>query len=188
MNTVFPDSIELVIAKFVSAIVLHWICLPKIQSSLEQMKFVVNHMERFETPFAAYMGAFLCLTAMVAVEMLNMFSLLSVMDLFEFVRDFTALVIIADFDLLMSLTLKESCLRLIIKDERFQKNVLTITRSTSSRFIDSDQDATKKGYALITWRERRSWFSFVGYAFYRLLRVLYVSVWFYYLPLIVFYA
>jgi hypothetical protein len=113
MNIVFPDSIEIVVAKFVSAIVLHWICLPKIQSSLEQMKFVVNHSYRFETPFAAYMGAFLCLTAMVAVEMLNMFSLLSVMDLFEFIRDFTALVVIADFDKLMSLTLKEDCLKLL---------------------------------------------------------------------------
>ena len=61
------------------------------------------------------MGAFLCLTAMVAVEMLNMISLLSVMDLFEFVRDFTALVIIADFEKLMSLTLREDCLKLLIK-------------------------------------------------------------------------
>jgi hypothetical protein len=187
MNIVFPDSIEIVIAKFVSAIVLHWICLPKIQSSLEQMKFVVNHSDRFETPFAAYMGAFLCLTAMVAVEMLNMFSLLSVMDLFEFVRDFTALVVIADFEMLMSLTLKESCLRLIIKHEGFQKNLLIITRSTSDRYIDSDQEATKKNFAQITW-SKRSRYEFVGYVFYRILRVLYVSVWFYYLPVIVFYA
>jgi len=47
MAIVFPDSISIVIAKFVSAIVLHWICLPKIQSSLEQMKFVVNQTDRF---------------------------------------------------------------------------------------------------------------------------------------------
>jgi hypothetical protein len=113
MKIVYPDSVEIVIAKFISAVVLHWICLPQIKSSLEQMKFVVNHSYRFDAPFAAFFGAFLLLSVQVAVEVLNMCSLLSVMDLFEFVRDFTALIVIADFEKLMSLTLKEDCIKLL---------------------------------------------------------------------------
>jgi len=120
MKIDFPSETAIVIAKLISCLVLHWICLPQIRASLEQMKFVCNHPYRFVSPFAAYSGSFLHMSAIVTIEMLNMFSLLSVPDLFEFVRDFTALVVIADFENLLALAVKEDCLKLLLESENFK--------------------------------------------------------------------
>ena len=131
----YPDSVSIVVAKFIACLVLHWICLPQIRSSLDCMKFVVNHSFRFESPFNAYLGAFLHMTASVTIEMLNFLSLLSVPDLFEFVRDFTALIIIADFETLLAMAVKEDCFKLLVASESFKNVCLKITR-TSNLFAD----------------------------------------------------
>ena len=195
MIIVFPDNIQIVVAKFISSVVLHWICLPQIRSSLEQMKFVVNHSYRFEAPFAAFMGAVLLLSVHVAVEALNMMSLLSVMDLFEFIRDVTALIVIADFEMLMSLTLKEDCLKLLINLESFQSGCLTIKRTTSGEADETlllkekaDPEVTAKKLKVKIESKDRTWAEYAGYKVYRVFRILFVSVWFYYLPMIVFYG
>lgn len=132
----FPASNDIVIAKFISALVLHWICIPEARTALDCMKFVVNHSHRFEAPFAAYLCMFLKLVSITAIEMLNMFSLLSVPDLFEFIRDFTALIVIADFEQLLSFAIKEDCIKLLNSNENFKNTCLLISRTTSDRQSD----------------------------------------------------
>lgn len=133
MRIDFPASTDIVVAKFISALVLHWICIPEARTALDGMKFVVNHSHRFEAPFAAYFTMFLKLVSITAIEILNMFSLLSVPDLFEFIRDFTALIIIAEFEQLLSLAIRENCLKLLVANENFQNTCLVISRTTSDR-------------------------------------------------------
>lgn len=129
----FPQTTSIVIAKFISTMVLHWICLPQIRCALATMKFAVNHSYRFDTPVQAYIGAMLHLSAAVAVEILNMASLLTVYDLWEFIRDFTALVVIADFEMLLATAVNEDCLKLLIGDKGFAPSCLNIQRTSSAR-------------------------------------------------------
>lgn len=198
MQIEFPANTPIVIAKLISALVLHWICLPQIRSSLEQMKFVVNHSYRFSSPFAAYFGGFLHMSAIVTIEMLNMYSLLSVPDLFEFVRDFTALVVIADFENLLALAIKEDCLKLLMENESFKSRCLVVSRTSkfpepdmrdlvpkvNEAWIDPTDEELKNISQVVLTRTKME---AIGYFFYRLFRVIYVTMWFYFLPLIIFY-
>lgn len=129
----FPQTTSIVVAKFISTMVLHWICLPQIRCALATMKFAVNHSYRFDTPVQAYIGCVLHLSAAVGVELLNMASLLTVYDLWEFIRDFTALVVIADFEMLLATAVNEDCLKLLINDKGFGPACLNIQRTSSKR-------------------------------------------------------
>ena len=47
---------------------------------------------------------------------------------------------------------------------------------------------TKKKIKVKITSKERTWPEYIGYKFYRVFRIMYVSVWFYYLPLIIFYG
>lgn len=47
---------------------------------------------------------------------------------------------------------------------------------------------TKKKLKVKITSKDRTWGEYIGYKFYRVFRILYVSVWFYYLPMIIFYG
>jgi hypothetical protein len=168
-------------------------CLPQIRSSLEQMKFIVNHSYKFEQPYSAFISALMHLIAAVSIELLNMLSILQTNGIMEFVRDFTALVIIEQFEVFLTAALDEGCLLKLISHPGFRKTCLMIERTSSSKREDERAkklkgiDEQQELPVVVNLLERGYW-ELVGYLMYKLLKLLYVSVWFYYLPIIMFYA
>ena len=73
------------------------------------------------------------LSVMIFIEFVNFFNLLQTTDLFELLRDFTALLIVADFDILLYGSLKDEVMKLLLTDENFKTVCLQISRTTSKR-------------------------------------------------------
>lgn len=62
----------------------------------------------------------------------------------EFIKDFTALLIISDFDTFLFLTLKQEILKEVLTDETFKQAALTIWRTTSSQIFRSKDETVGK--------------------------------------------
>lgn len=97
------------------------------------MKFVMNHSYKFLAPNIAFVCSFMMLSVMVFIEWTNFVMLIYVTDLFEFIRDFTALIIISELDTLLYSILKNEILKEIINSSKFQSMALSISRTTSVR-------------------------------------------------------
>ena len=129
----YPLNYGFAVAKFICGVVLHWMCQSRIRQGLDCMKFSLNHSYRFATPTIAFCVAFMQLSVMIFIEFVNFFNLLQTTDLFELLRDFTALLIVADFDILLYGSLKDEVMKLLLTDENFKNVCLQISRTTSKR-------------------------------------------------------
>ena len=82
---------------------------------------------------------------MIFIEVINFLSLLNVPEMEEFIKDFTALLIISELDNFLYLTLKQEILKNVLTDETFKNAALTIMRTTSSeRFKCKDKEEGKR--------------------------------------------
>lgn len=115
----WPEDFSIAITKFICGTVIHWQIQSKIRQALDSMKFALNHSYRFHNARPAFVVGLMQLTVMVFIEFINFLSLLTTTNLFEILRDFTALMIIADFDVLLYSSLRDEVLKDVLTDANF---------------------------------------------------------------------
>jgi len=82
--------------------VMHVVVSEEIQNGLKMMKYASNHWWKFSNPRLAWLAGFLQMIAMFAIAIINYFVITISNDVLTLAKDFTALLIIAEFDDLMS--------------------------------------------------------------------------------------
>jgi hypothetical protein len=107
----YPSSYGFAVSKFVCGLLLHWLCQSRIRQGLDGMKFALNHSHRFDKPKFAYFISFSLLVIMLTIEVVNFLMILQTNDLNNLIQNVTALVIIAEADVLLYTTLKDEVLK-----------------------------------------------------------------------------
>lgn len=87
---------------------------------MDGMKFALNHKHRFDRPYLAFVVSFLLMLIMVFIEFVNFSMILQTSDLNNLIQNVTALVIIAEADILLEATLRDEVLSKIMPLESFQ--------------------------------------------------------------------
>lgn len=101
---------------------------------MDGMKFALNHSHRFDKPIAAFIVSLSLLAIMMFIEVVNFLMILQTSDLNNLIQNVTALVIIAEADVLLYTTLKDEVLKDLLTMETFQAVCLQIARSSSDKF------------------------------------------------------
>ena len=86
----------------------------EIFNGLKMIKYSVNHPWKFKNEEIAFLAGFLQVFTMVMITVINYFVIFTSQTVIDVAKDFTALIIIADFDDIFSEN---------IEDERAKKVV-----------------------------------------------------------------
>ena len=134
----------------------------------------------------------------------------------EIVRDFTALLVIGTFDNMVFNALKDEIMKEVLDLPRFQIVCLQINRTTSDKaealdepnndnyLINKRKNPTDEDYikvdkevgeeeldvpekAFVKFADRLFW-NKCAYLLYKLIHMLHISIWFYFLPMLFFYG
>mmetsp|Transcript_21678 Transcript_21678/g.29053 ORF Transcript_21678/g.29053 Transcript_21678/m.29053 type:complete len:251 (-) Transcript_21678:53-805(-) len=191
-----PDiNIGMVFARFVCGIVLHMILSPELEHGLNLMKYAVNHPWKFINYHHAFLAGFLQVLMVMAVEFVNFLAVLDQSSFSDIVMNFTALVIISEFDDYFFGAFKDEDLKAAITDGGYEQ--LLMVRRTSSRDARATLnqnlmtiDQCEKGsegklprYINVNFWHDRSLVNKLLYGgVYRVLKCVYTSAWFYFMP------
>jgi len=192
------------------------------------MKYALNHPWKFKYRHTAFMSGFCQASSTVLTALVCYSVIISSKDILELAKDFTALMIIIDFDNYFAHTSSDDITKEIIDnskedgDKSMYVNFFKVETTTSinarkngnakleepedeaneliNRRIEHKNKYPRNNFCCktkklvvrpkkiaITWGKRYSQFgccNFLLFLVYRLLRVLFVSFWFYYLPVI----
>ena len=91
-------AIEIGFCRFVAGMVMHVIINDEIFNGLKMIKYSVNHPWKFSSPAMAFATGFLQVIAMVLISLINYAVIAASGTVLDIAKDFTALMIIADFD------------------------------------------------------------------------------------------
>jgi len=118
------------------------------------MKFALNHSHRFDNPIAAFIVSLSLLAIMMFIEVVNFLMILQTSDLNNLIQNVTALVIIAEADVLLYTTLKDEVLKDLLTMETFQAVCLQIARSSSDKLKQyKEKEMEMQHDALYQWRK-----------------------------------
>ena len=84
--------------RFIAGMVMHVVVSSEIQNGLKMMKYSSNHWWKFQNPRLAWLSGFLQVTAMIFVAIINYIVITISYNVLDVAKDFTALLIIAEFD------------------------------------------------------------------------------------------
>ena len=132
----YPQTYGFAVSKFVCGLLLHWLCQSRIRQGLDGMKFALNHAYRFDRPLSAFFVSLTLLCVMMYIEVVNFLMILQTSDLNNLIQNVTALVIIAEADVLLYTTLKDEVLKDLLTMETFQAVCLQIARSSSEKLVE----------------------------------------------------
>lgn len=201
--SVYPTSQGLVIARFACGIILHMQLQNELVCGLKNMKFAINHFYRFDNPQIAFLAGFLQATSIFVIELVNFIVILTSATYLDVVMNFMALAVIAEFDDKFFDALGNDGIKAVIDDPAYE-DLYKITR-TSSRNC-SEGNVLEDDTALLYQDENglskapiasiangtdlcmRVNFLEMGIkgvfmrASYKIMRVLQITVWFYFLP------
>ena len=190
--------------------VMHVIVSEEIANGLNMMKYAANHWWKFSNPRLAWLSGFLQVCAMFCVAIVNYFVITISDNVLDLAKDFTALIIIGEFDDFMSKAVDtyanqdEVALDCVTEDEYEDLLTIDVTTSLYARDeaevkIPDDPIFTlvnvrreKDGKAILSRPKtiRLNFFARPSYSMgefiiYKILRLFYVAVWFYFFPFIV---
>lgn len=97
---------------------------------MNNMKFVLSHSYRFESPFIAFLAGFMQATSIIGIEVVNFFIILTSATFLEVVMNFMALAIISEFDNAFYDSLGDDENKKLVEDPSFE-HLYEITRTTS---------------------------------------------------------
>ena len=172
-------------ARFICTIILHLSLTDEVTDGLKMMKYAVNHPTRFNSFAMAWICGFMQMTSSLGVELSNIGVILGANDTISIVFNFIAVAIIAEFDNYVFDSMKAETLKHIV-DERFTKPAFPIIHTSSKKCKDSEKgkirDADGKRYKLKINMKDRSYCNLVFFFLYKMLRMFYVSLFYYFLP------
>ena len=77
---------------------MHVIVSGEISAGLRMMKYAANHWWKFSNPRLAWLAGFLQVVAMFLIALINYFVVTISDNVLDVAKDFTALLIISEFD------------------------------------------------------------------------------------------
>ena len=98
---VIPD-LKIGFTRFIASMVMHVVVTAEISNGLGMMKYAANHWWRFSDPKLAWLSGFLQMSAMLCIAIINYFVITISDNVLDLAKDFTALMVIAEFDDFMS--------------------------------------------------------------------------------------
>jgi len=133
-----PD-LKIGFTRFIGGMVMHVLVSEEIQNGLKMMKYSSNHWWKFKNARLAWFSGLLQVTALLLVAFVNYFVVAISADVLELAKDFTALMIIGEFDDKMSgiseiyAGNEEISLEVIDEQEKDYFDMLKIEVTTSNR-------------------------------------------------------
>ena len=86
------------LTRFICGIMMHIACTGEFCNGMKMMKFAVNHDWKFVNYHLAFLPGFLQTLSMIFITQINYQVIMINSNALEIAKDFTALMIIADFD------------------------------------------------------------------------------------------
>lgn len=83
--------------------VMHVIVSEEVANGLKMMKYASNHWWKFSNARLAYVSGFMQMSAMICVAIVNYFVITISDNVLDIAKDFTALLIIGEFDDFLSM-------------------------------------------------------------------------------------
>jgi hypothetical protein len=178
-------GVPIIFARFICATILHLSLVDEVSHGLDMMKFAVNHSYQFQHYTLAFASGLLQTVSCLGVELANIGVLCCAADTINIVFNFIALAIIAEFDNYVFYSLKNESMTLLI-DEQFTKLCLVVKHTSSKKCGNNDltdeKDADGNFRPIKIEFKARSWDNIVLFLAYKLIRIFYVSVFFYFIP------
>jgi hypothetical protein len=102
------NYLEVNLARFVAAILLHIVVMPEVTDSIKMMEYSINNYENFKTESFVFpfLIALMKLLGAFFTELLNLIVIISSPRVDDVVKDFIAFAIIAEIDDILGKTLK----------------------------------------------------------------------------------
>ena len=91
-------TVKIGLTRFICGMLLHISCNAEIVNGLKMMKFSVNHHWKFSNYRVAFMAGFAQVMVMFLITIINYMVISISDDVITVAKDFTALMIVADFD------------------------------------------------------------------------------------------
>ena len=179
------ESSFILFARFICASILHLSLIDEVYAGLDMMKYCLNHEYRFASLGTAWFVGFLQASIVLAVEFVNIIIILTSFKPTNIVFNFIALAIIAEFDNYVYESLRNESMKKLLDNEVNDK-ILVIRHTTSKRCKDNELStvADENGdlRPLKVVYKNRSCLSKTLYCIYKVYRLLYVSLYFYFFP------
>ena len=212
MNLQILPKVKIAYIRFVAGMIMHVQVNREIVNGMRMMKYTVNHWWKFKFHRVAFLTGFLQMLAMVCITLVNYLVITISTNVIDIAKDFTALMIIADFDdIFGEAGVKGSKATDIVGgdyEDLFKVETTTSWKAsgTNNKFLEddvvynkmvSDAEKTRKPdvrYPDFTCYPRkrpdhihikfedRHWENKILYMVYRVWRLFHVSCWFYFFP------
>lgn len=101
LNFETVPELKIGFTRFIAMMVMHVVVTAEIQNGMKMMKYASNHYWKFSNPRLAWLAGLMQMAAMVCIAVVNYFVVTISDDVLTLAKDFTALLIIAEFDDLM---------------------------------------------------------------------------------------
>ena len=98
LDTWVIPSLKIGFTRLIAGIIMHVIVSGEISAGLRMMKYAANHWWKFSNPRLAWLTGFLQVVAMFNIALINYFVVTISDNVLDVAKDFTALLIISDFD------------------------------------------------------------------------------------------
>ena len=196
--------------RFIASMVMHVVVSEEIMNGLKMMKYSANHWWKFSNPRLAWLSGFLQMSAMFCVAIVNYFVITISDNVLDLAKDFTALMIIGEFDDYMSKASETYAsndeIALMCVEEDLFKDLLLIEVTTSraakhnacvklgkdeiledvnKNRKERNKEPIKRPPTIRLKFLQRPVYSMLEFFIYKIFRLLYVSIWFYFFPFIV---
>ena len=89
--------------RFIASMVMHVVVSEEVANGLKMMKYASNHWWKFSNARLAYVSGFMQMSAMICVAIVNYFVITISDNVLDIAKDFTALLIIGEFDDFLSM-------------------------------------------------------------------------------------
>lgn len=130
-----PD-LKIGFTRFIASMIMHVVVSAEIQNGLKMMKYAANHWWKFSNPRLAWFSGFMQLMAMFFIAIINYFVITISNNVLDLALDFTALIVIAEFDDFMSVSSQiyaaNSEIAADCVNEEEYEDLLTVEVTTSS--------------------------------------------------------
>ena len=105
-----------VMTRFLCAVFMHITLSGELQQGFDLMKYALNHPWKFETWFMAFKTGFSQMFVVIILESVNMIFMLKDDAISDIVMNFTALLIISDFDDYLFVTIENTPIGKLVKE------------------------------------------------------------------------
>ena len=142
----------IILARFLCAVFMHITLSSELIQGFDLMKYALNHPWKFSSWFMAFKTGLSQMFVVVILELVNMIFMLKDDAISDIVMNFTALLIISDFDDYLYVTIENTPMGQLCKNGEIEagggkitlEDVLRIESTTSKRVPpDHDTSVTK---------------------------------------------